>query len=143
MPIAEISGTGNGVAFLVSAGIVYEIIAANCSSPQTTELNAKQRADTLMKWVNIGMVQSAGFVGIAMVVDKQHRGAIAAGGILAGAVMYYSYAHAKQAGLASSEPGTEQWSFGDQPSGNQMGSNQNFENAATGGAVAALVSSAV
>jgi hypothetical protein len=137
MPIAEISGTGNGVAFLVSAGIVYEIIAANCSSPQTAELNAQQRADTLMKWVNIGLAQSAGFVAIAMYVDKTHRGAIAAGGLLAAGVMYMSYAHAKQAGLAKPGPPTEQWN------GQGFNQNQNFENAATGGAVAALVSSAV
>lgn len=131
MPIAEISGTGNGVAFLVSAGIVYEIIAACCSSPQTTELNAKERADTLMKWVNIGIAQSAAFVGIAMVVDKGHRTAIAAGGILAAGVMYVSYAHAKQAGLASNKPGTETYP------------NSGLSQAAEGGATAALVSSAI
>jgi hypothetical protein len=139
MPVAEITGKGNGVAFLVSAGIVYEIIAACCSSPQTTEINAQVRADTMMKWVNIGLLQSAGFVGIAMYVDKDHRVAIAAGGILAAGVMYTSYAHAKQAGLANPGPATEQWAG----YGNQMAASQNFENAATGGAVAALVSSAV
>ena len=47
----------DGIAFLVSAGIVYEIIAAACSSPQTTEINAGTRADTLMKWVHIGLAQ--------------------------------------------------------------------------------------
>jgi hypothetical protein len=109
MPVAPVSG-GNGVPFLVSAGIVWEIIAASCSSPQTTEINAAVRADTLMKWVNIGAVQSALFVGIAAVVDGQHAGAILAGGILAGVMMYGMYAHAKKAGLASSKPGTESWS---------------------------------
>lgn len=96
-----------GVAFLVAAGIVYEIIAAACSSPQTTEINADTRADTLFKWVNIGMVQAALFIGAAAYFDKANRPAIIAGGSVAGALMYGQYWHARAAGLASSEPGTE------------------------------------
>lgn len=97
----------SGTAFLVSAGIVYEIIAAACSSPQTTEINAHQRADTLMKWVNIGLVQAAGFVLIAAMIDKRNRVPILVGGGLGGGLMYVQYVHAKNAGLASSLPGTE------------------------------------
>jgi hypothetical protein len=111
MALAEVGGTGagNGIAFLVSAGIVYEIIAANCSSPQTTELNAKQRSSTLMKWVNLGLGQAALFVGAAALFDPGHRAAIVAGGILAGAMMYHLYGHAKKAGLNSTLPGTESY----------------------------------
>lgn len=98
---------GSGVAFLVSAGIVYEIIAAACSSPQTTEINASSRADTLMKWVHIGIGQAALFVAIAAFIDAQHRKAILVGGILAGGLMYAQYVHAKQAGLASDAASTE------------------------------------
>jgi hypothetical protein len=101
-------GSSTGVAFLVSAGIVYEIIAAACSSPQTTEINAATRADTLMKWVNLGIAQAALFVFAAALFDRQHRGAILTGGITAGALMYWQYDHAKRAGLAASHlPGTE------------------------------------
>jgi hypothetical protein len=103
----ETTGGSNGIAFLVSAGIVYEIIAAACSSPQTTEINASTRADTLMKWVNIGLVQALGFVAIAAYVDPKHRGAILSGGLLAGGLMYGQYAHAKKAGLANGGPPTE------------------------------------
>jgi hypothetical protein len=106
MPVAPISG-GNGVPFLVSSGIVYEIIAAACSSPQTTEINADTRADTLMKWVHVGLVQSAIFVAVAAYIDRPHAPAIISGGALAAGLMYGSYAHAKNAGLASSAPGTE------------------------------------
>jgi hypothetical protein len=98
-----------GIAFLVAAGIVYEIIAAACSSPQTMEINASARAETLMKWVNIGEVQAALFIAIAAMVDRQHRGAIIAGGTTAGVLMYAQYYHAKRAGLASSAPGTESY----------------------------------
>lgn len=97
----------HGVAFLVSAGIVYEIIAAACSSPQTTEINAGSRAGTLMKWVHLGIGQAALFIAIAAWMDAEHRTAILAGGGTAGALMYVQYAHAKRAGLASALPGTE------------------------------------
>ena len=104
-------GTGakgsDGVAFLVSAGIMYEIIAAACSSPQTMEINASARAGTLMKWVNIGVAQGALFILIAAWIDRRHRAAIIAGGATAGALMYVQYTHAKRAGLASNLPGTE------------------------------------
>ena len=100
-------GASSGVAFLVSAGIVYEIIAAACSSPQTTEINASTRADTLMKWVHLGLLQAAGFVVAAAVLDRQHAGPILVGGVLAGGIMYVQYHHAREAGLASKAPGTE------------------------------------
>ena len=98
---------GGGIAFLVSAGIVYEIIAAACSSPQTTEINAGQRAGTLMKWVHIGIGQAAVFVAVAAWLDRKHRAQIIAGGTVAGVAMYAQYLHARKAGLASSQPGTE------------------------------------
>jgi hypothetical protein len=100
-------GSGRGIALLVGAEIVYAIVAAACSSPQTAEINAKSRADTLMKWVHIGLVQSAIFVGLAVAYDKQHAQPILVGGGVAAVLMYGSYMHAKQAGLASVKPGTE------------------------------------
>jgi hypothetical protein len=109
--LEQVGGSlGNGTAFLVAGGIVYEIIAANCSSPQTTELNAAKRADTLMKWVHLGVGQSVLFLAGAMLVDRQHRAAIALGGGLAIVLMYGLYGHAKSNGLANAHlPGTEDW----------------------------------
>jgi len=104
---APASGSSNGVAFLVSSGIVFGITAAACSSPQTAEINAGQRAETLMKWVNIGLATSALFVGIAAASDPKHRKAILGGGGLAGVLMWGYYAHAKASGLANPAPGTE------------------------------------
>ena len=111
MALAQAASTGSsaGVAFLVSSGIVYEIIAANCSSPQTTELNAGKRAPTLMKYVNLGLAQAAVFVAAAVMFDRRHAGPIITGGVLAGTIMYFLYGHAKDAGLGSGEPGTEQY----------------------------------
>lgn len=101
-------GSGNGIPFLVSAGIVYEIIAAACSSPQTTEINASSRSDTLMKWVYIGLVQSALFVGLAAMFDKKHSKPIIMGGALAAILMWGQYVHARNSGLNSNLPGTEE-----------------------------------
>jgi hypothetical protein len=103
-------GGGNGVAFLVSAGVMYEIIAAACSSPQTAELNAAARSDTLMKWVNLGVAQGVLFVGVAAAVDQQHRAAILAGAITAAGLLYWQYVYALRCGLRSSLPGTENYS---------------------------------
>lgn len=60
-----------------------------------------------MKWVNIGVGQAAVFVLAAAVIDKKNSGAILAGGVTAGVLMYAQYVHARKAGLLSDEAGTE------------------------------------
>jgi hypothetical protein len=107
-----VEGLGDGsagIAFLVSAGVMYEIIAAACSSPQTTELNASKRAGTLMKWVNLGVGQGVLFVMLAAVWDRKNRKPILLGGALAALLLYGQYEHAKRSGLANGGPGTEQY----------------------------------
>jgi hypothetical protein len=96
-----------GIAFLVAAGIVAEIIAKACSSPQTTHLNASTRASTLMLWVNVGTLEAAAFVAIAAWFDPAHRVPILLGGAMEAGITYGEYVYAKQAGLKSCEPGTE------------------------------------
>ena len=100
MAVEGLGGGTSGIAFLVSAGVMYEIIAAACSSPQTTELNADRRGPTLMKWV---------FVGLAAYADRGNAKPILAGGILAAVLLYAQYAHAKQSGLAKGGPPTESY----------------------------------
>lgn len=118
MALEQVGATaGAGVAVLVGGGIVYEIVAANCSSPQTTELNASARAETLMKYVHLGLVQSAVFIGLAMRLDRAHAKPIFAGGALAAVFMYGLYGHAKKRGLASSAPPTETHAAGGMPPG--------------------------
>lgn len=101
-------GASDAITFMVSGGLVYEIIAAACSSPQTTEINASARADTLMKWVKLGLAQAALFVFIAWYVDGKRWPALLGGG-LAGGLMWAQYAHARSAGLRSNLPGTESY----------------------------------
>jgi hypothetical protein len=112
--IAGNADAGFGVAFLVSAGIVAELIAKACSSPQTTELNAGSRAPTLMKWVNVGALESILFVSAAALFDPRHRVPIILGGAAELAITYAEYLHARSAGLASDLPGTEEHSGGGQ-----------------------------
>jgi hypothetical protein len=102
---------GNGgaaVKVAVYAALMYDIISATNSSPQTTEINAAARADTLMKWVHIGLAQGVLFVGVGVLLDKQRWPPLLGGG-LAAVMLYGQYIHARNAGLSSNLPGTEQY----------------------------------
>lgn len=110
MALEKLAANGSwGIAFLVSAGIMAEIVAKACSSPQTAELNADKRAPTLMKWVHIGLVEGAVFVAAAALFDKKHRVPIILGGVAEAVITYAEYQHGKIAGLNSCEPGTEDY----------------------------------
>lgn len=105
--MAGFAGGGSATVEFMSSGILmYGIIASACSSPQTAEINANKRADTLMKWVHLGLGQGAVFMLLAASI-ADHPGAVLAGGSLAAGLMYWSYVHARQAGLASGACGTE------------------------------------
>lgn len=109
MAVEGLGGDGRGVAFLVSAGVMYEIIAAACSSPQTTELNANARAETLMKWVHIGVGQGLLFCALAAIYEPKDAVPIALGGLLAAILLYLQYVYARNSGLNNPGPPTEQY----------------------------------
>jgi hypothetical protein len=110
VPLSMSATPGQGAAFLISAYGVYEVIAANCSSPQTTELNADKRAETLMKWVHLGIAQSAILVTVAVVVfDRKLAVPIISGAVLAAGFMEASYLYAKKTGLEKGGTPTESW----------------------------------
>lgn len=103
-------GAGSwGLAFLVAATFMADIIAKACSSPQTMEINAGKRAATLEKWVNVGLVEGAALVAVACLVDKQYRTPILLGAAAEALITWAEYQHAKQSGLASDQPGTESY----------------------------------
>jgi hypothetical protein len=108
MADAGLLGQSDAVTFMVAAGLVYEVIAAACSSPQTMEINAEARADTLMKWVIIGEAQAALYVIIAAIMDEKRWPALLGGG-MAGVIMWVCYAHAKASGLRNGGPSTESY----------------------------------
>lgn len=101
-------GADDARTFMIAAGLVFEIIAAFCSSPQTAEINANKRSATLMKWVVLGLGLSAVFVGIAAYPMKGGKPAIM-GGMMAGGVMGIAYAWANYTGLHDGQSGTESY----------------------------------
>lgn len=101
-------GETSAITMAVYAALSYDIIAAVNSSPQTTEINAAKRAPTLMKWVHLGLAQVALFTVIGVMMDKRRWPPLVGGG-LASVLLYAQYVHAKNAGLANGEPGTEDY----------------------------------
>ena len=93
---------------MVAAGLMFESIAASCSSPQTTELNAGRRAKTLMKWVAIGIAQGAVLIIVAAIYEPRRAAPMLLGGTLAGTLLGAQYVHARSAGLSSTLEGTEE-----------------------------------
>jgi hypothetical protein len=106
--MAEGIGQGSwGVAFLVAATFMADIVAKACSSPQTAEINIAKRSDTLMKWVNVGLVEGACLVTVALLVDRKYRTPILMGALAEGVITWAEYAHAKRSGLRTAGPSTE------------------------------------
>lgn len=100
---------GQGVAFIVSAEVVWAIIAFACSSPQTAEMNIGKRAKTLMKWVHLGQALALATIAIGAAIDPQHRRAIVAGGVYAMVTAEAFYIYAKASGLANPGEPTEEY----------------------------------
>lgn len=93
------------ILFGVYAAVVYDIISATNSSPQTTEINASVRSATLMKWVNLGLVQAAGFVLLGAIAARSTAPLV--GGGLAAALLWLQYQHAKDQGMKKPGAPTE------------------------------------
>jgi|SRR5215469_3782969 len=106
--MAELIGGDDAATVAIYAALMYDIISATNSSPQTTEINAAARASTLMKWVNIGLAQGVLFVGIGMWIERPgKRWRPLLGGGLAAVLLYGQYAHAKKRGLENGGTPTE------------------------------------
>ena len=100
---------GNGLSVAVLVGVwatfALDVFSTLNSSPQTTEINADRRAETLMKWVYIGDVVAIGGGAIATVVSRKPWPLIAAATVALGLTALY--AHAKRSGLRNGAEGTE------------------------------------
>jgi len=101
---------GNGGRMLkvaVSAELVYQLVGANMSSPQTAELNAAARAPTISKWVNLTNLEAAGWTALLCILDGSLWPLL--GGSIAAFGMWLKYKHAITSGLNSSAPATENY----------------------------------
>lgn len=92
----------DAIAFGVAADLVYNVFSATNSSPQTTELFAGDRADTLWKYVRLGGAQSA--ILIAIMAYRGRSVWALFGGALAGGFMWAMYSHALKSGKADASP---------------------------------------
>jgi len=109
--MADISDLRNGDKALkvaIYATLTYDIISATNSSPQTSEINAKKRAPTLMKWVYIGLAQAAGFGLLGAYLDEDTWPPLL-GVTLASIVLWIQYYHAIQSGLHNPGQATESY----------------------------------
>lgn len=103
-------GQGAATLIMVSAAVTYDVISATNSSPQTTEINARARGDTLMKWVNLGLAQAAlfGVIGAgAAAATGEPWWAVVLGTLLAMVLLWAQYRHALRSGLQNGGPPTE------------------------------------
>jgi hypothetical protein len=91
----------------VSAEMVYQLVGANMSSPQTAELNAGARAPTIGKWVTMTMWETAAWIIFLCLLDESWWPLL--GGALAGAGMWVKYRYAIRSGLGSAAPPTENY----------------------------------
>jgi len=104
--VGEFRNGDKAIKVALYATLTYDIISATNSSPQTSEINAKKRAPTLMKWVYIGLIQAAGFGILGAILDEDTWPPLL-GVSLAGTVLWIQYYHAIQSGLGNPGVGTE------------------------------------
>jgi len=91
----------------VYATFALDVYSSLNSSPQTTEINAAKRADSLMKWVTIadGVALAGGAAG--SLIAGSPVPFVAAGFVVLG--MHLLYVHAKNSGLANGGASTEDY----------------------------------
>lgn len=99
------SGTAAAILIGVWATFALDVFSTFTSSPQTTELNARSRERTLMKWVTIaaGVAVLGGLLGTL----KSGRAWPLLASLIVTLAMVGLYRHARDSGLRSAEPGTE------------------------------------
>jgi|SRR5215472_3935860 len=110
MPLDQAMLNGNGGRMLkvaVSAELIYQLVGANMSSPQTAELNAAARAPTISKWVNLTNLEAVGWTALLCALDGSLWPVL--GAALAGVGMWFKYKYAIASGLKSEAPGTEDY----------------------------------
>lgn len=101
----ELNGTAAAILLGVWATFALDIFGSMNSSPQTTEINAARRADTLMKWVYMADVMAIGGGAIATVMSKKIWPLLGTTGV---AVLFtFLYIHARNNGLKNGGVSTE------------------------------------
>ena len=103
----EFNGTSAAILLGVWATFALDVFGSMNSSPQTTEINAGRRADTLMKWVYMADLMAIGGGTIASVMSKKAWPLLGTAGI--SLLFTLLYMHAKRSGLANGGLSTEDY----------------------------------
>ena len=86
-------GLATGAILLgIYADLAMNIASATNSSPQTTELFAGERSETLWKWVKIGGVTAVGFGAIGSILSGSIFPLIGTAAVIAVMGLMYKYA---------------------------------------------------
>jgi hypothetical protein len=99
-------GTGNGSTAAILIGVwatfALDVFSTLNSSPQTTELFARDREDSLMHWVMIGSAVGVGGGAVATLVSGRPWPLVAT--IVVSSAMLLFYKHAVKRGQAQPAP---------------------------------------
>jgi hypothetical protein len=96
MNTGAILGIGAAALFGIYADLAMNIASATNSSPQTTELFADDRADTLWKWVKIGGITAVGFGLVGTLLTGSFMPLIGTSAVIG--VMFFMYRNALSSG---------------------------------------------
>jgi hypothetical protein len=99
-----IAGATAAGLFGIYADLAYNLYSATNSSPQTTELFAGERSQTLWKYVIVGHVQAVALGAFGSFLSRKLWPLI--GTLTIGAVMHGLYRHALKAGQSQARPST-------------------------------------
>lgn len=95
-------GVAGGILFLAACDVAYNAYSANCSAPQTTELFADDREESLMHWVWVADGTALAF-GVAGTAIAGNWWALL-GAVLVVATMHYNYRAALRRGKGTGRP---------------------------------------
>ena len=98
----KITGTDVAIMLGVYGTFALDVFSTLNSSPQTTELFAKDREDSLMHWVFIGSAVAVAGGAAGAYVAESYWPLLAAGIVSAG--MYAAYVHAVDRGKNNVKP---------------------------------------
>jgi hypothetical protein len=101
----EFNGTSAAILLGVWMTFALDVFGTMNSSPQTTEINASRRADTLMKWVYLGDAVAIGGGAIASVMSKKAWPILGTAAVCTMMTLFYVYA--KNNGIKNGGESTE------------------------------------
>ncbi len=107
--MGEVNGSTVAILIGVWATFALDVFSTLNSSPQTTELFAGDREDSLMHWVLIGSGVAVGGGAVATAVSRKVWPLVAT--LIVAAGMYWTYKHAVARGQSKPPPAAANESY--------------------------------